>query len=192
MVKYHFTCPHCRHKIRCDASSAGLHINCPTCQQIAIVPPAPRTIQIKVSTLRNVSLAVLGVLLVAGIVSLAPHLFGGSRTVTFKAMVDGVDVVKLSGNRLWIEHQSWKIPIKVMVNGKSWNPAWNDNTSMPFLLNRVFRPADPKNIKLASHKGRGPISIVELPAPANDETLAIKLDDGDFGAADWYEFTVSW
>jgi hypothetical protein len=169
-----------------------LQINCPTCQQIVIVPPAPPTIQIKVSTLRNAALAVLGVLLVAGMVALASHLFGGSRTVSFKAMVDGVDVVKLSGNRLWIEHGSWKIPSKMTVNGKSWNPAWNDRTSMPFRLNRAFGPADAKNIKLATHKGRGPISMVQLPTPANDETLAIKLDDGDFGGADWYEFTVSW
>jgi hypothetical protein len=31
-----------------------------------------------------------------------------------------------------------------------------------------------------------------MPSPPNDKALAIQLDDGDEGVADWYEFTVSW
>ena len=32
----------------------------------------------------------------------------------------------------------------------------------------------------------------QFPAPANDETLAVRIDDDDFDGADWYEIVISW
>jgi len=37
-----------------------------------------------------------------------------------------------------------------------------------------------------------PVSIAQFPSPANDETLAIRMDDNDPPGSDWYEFVVSW
>jgi hypothetical protein len=134
---------------------------------------------------------------------LAFQFFGGSRSVTFRAYVDGTDVVKLSGSRLWIEHLQWQQPVRISVNGTTWIPTWNetysptfpnwsDNESRPYTLKRWFNPHNPDNIKLVKIAGRGPIAITEIPSPANHQTLSIKLDDGPMGGADWYEFTVSW
>jgi hypothetical protein len=117
--------------------------------------------------------------------------------------VDGTDVVKLSGSRLWIEHLQWQQPVRISVNGATWNPTWNetqsptfpnwsDNESRPYTLKRWFSPHNPDNIKLVKTAGRGPIAIIEKPSPANQQTLSIKLDDGPMSGADWYEFTVSW
>jgi hypothetical protein len=151
-----------------------------------------QTIQIKVSTLQTAAIIVLGVILAAGLVWLPFHIFAGPRKVTFKAYVDGTDIVKISGSRLWIEHQDFQLPAKIRVNGEKWNPAWDGDTSSTYKLRRAFSPETPENIKFSKQLGRGDISILAKPAPDNDETLAIKVDDGPFGGADWYEFTVSW
>ena len=148
-------------------------------------------VQIKVSTLRTVAFIIAGVLIAASIADLAFHL-SGPKIVKFRASVDGVDVVKISGYRLWIEHQDFQLPIRVKINGANWNPAWNAGVSAPYKLRRAFRPADPAAIKLVKLRGRGDVTILEMPSPANDQTLAIKLDDGPYGGADGYEFTVSW
>lgn len=200
MAEFKFPCPRCKQDIQCDSSYTGSQINCPMCQQIIVVPPmAPptvsggeRTIQFKISTLRTVALLAAGVLAAAGIVMLAVHLLAGPKTVTFKAWVDGVDVVKLSGKNLWIEHLDFHPPNRMSINGKKWNPGWDGNTSAEYGLRPVFKPRNADSVKLTKRAGRGSISIVEKPTAANEETLAIKLDDGSQGGADWYEFTVSW
>lgn len=200
MSECKFPCPQCRQPIQCDTASAGAQINCPGCGQPVLVPPVPSataaapagTIQLKISTLRTVALIGLAVLLAAGAVMLALHLFAGPRKVTFKAFVDGTDVVKISGDRLWIEHLDFQTPIRIKVNGEKWNPGWDSGTSATYKLRRAFKPGKPENIKFTKQLGRGDISIVEKPSPDNNQTLAIKLDDGPYGGADWYEFTVSW
>jgi hypothetical protein len=40
--------------------------------------------------------------------------------------------------------------------------------------------------------GRGTVSIAEFPSPANEETLAVRIDDEEVGGADWYEIIISW
>jgi len=199
MAEFKFFCPQCKQHIQCDSSYAGLKINCPSCQREIVVPPMPSVvqpkepaIQIKTSTLRKAAIIALCVALAAGIVAAPFYIFVGPKKLTFKAYVDGTDIVKLSGGRLWIEHQTWQLPTRMTVNDKKWNPAWNNNVCKPFQLRRAFKPGNPQDIKLTSQRGRGGISILEKPSPANNETLAIKVDDGGFGGADWYEFAVSW
>lgn len=201
MTEFKFPCPHCKQHIQCDASYVGSRINCPLCQQAIIVPPVPppaaagtgeRTVQTKKSTLRTVALLGAGVLVAAGIVVLAVHLFAGPKTVTFKAYVDGVDVVKLSGKNLWIEHLFDQLPSKMSINGKKWNPVWDKNTSANYELHRAFNPSNADNVKLTKLIGRGAVLIMEKPTAENGETLAIRVDDGGIAGADWYEFTVSW
>lgn len=200
MSEFKFPCPQCRQHIQCDTAYAGAQIHCPECKQAIIVPPGepatgapPKgTIQIKISTLRAAGLIAMGILLLAGAIGLAAHIFAGPKKVTFRAYVDGTDVVKISGNRLWMEHLDFELPVRIRVNGQKWNPGWDSNTSTTYKLRRAFRPGNPESIRLTKQLGRGEVSLVQKPAPDNDETLAIKVDDGAYGGADWYEFTVSW
>lgn len=149
------------------------------------------TTQIKITTLGMAALMGFAALLVAGVIALLLHIFAGPTQVTFKAYMDGTDVVKISGSRLWIEHVDFQRPARLTVNGERWNPAWNGDTSTPIKLRRAFKPDSPLNIKLDKELGRGDVSIVDKPSSDNNQTLAIKVDYGAFGGADWYEFTVS-
>src|SRR5664280_496470 len=192
MAEFKFSCPQCRQQIQCDSTYVGSQINCPLCRQTITVPPvtpsvaAPgeRMLQIKASTLQTLAIIGLSVLLAAGMVLLAVHFLAGPKTATFKAFVDGTDVVKLSGKKLWIEHQAFQRPDKISVNGKKWNLVWNDKTSMPYDLLPAFNPRRPESIKLIKSAGRGNIAILERPTPANDETLSVQLDDGGEEGAD--------
>jgi len=53
----------------------------------------------------------------------------------------------------------------------------------------VFRPTDAQKIQITKRAGRGTVSIAQFPSPANDETLAVRIDDADPGGADWYELS---
>ena len=201
MTEFAFPCPQCKQRIQCDPSYVGSQINCPVCQKAVVVPPIPlpaaagtgeRAIQIKTSTLGTVAMFGASILLAAGIILLTIHLLAGPKTLTFKAYVDGVDVVKLSGKKLWIEHLYDQLPAKMSINGKKWNPVWDGNTSADYELRPAFKPRNADSVKLTKRTGRGAIIIMENPTPGNDETLVIRLDDGGIGGADWYEFTVSW
>jgi hypothetical protein len=168
----------------------------PTAGNAPAIPPlasasSERPVKMKGSALRNTGMIVLGILLAVALVWLPVHLFAGPKRVKFRAFVDGLDVVKISGHRLWMEHMDAQLPVSMRVNGKSWSPAWNDNTSAVFELSGALR-GNPANIKLTQRLGRGTVSIVEQPSADNDKTLTIKIDDGSYGGADWYEFTISW
>lgn len=208
--EFRFPCPQCKGVIQCDTSYVGLRIDCPICQKSIIVPSVPpkdnptgeRKIQLKKSTLKKAGIIAACALLVLGIVHFIPEFFG-PRSVTFKAYVDGTDVVKLCGRHLWVEHLEWQQPTRISINGVIWRPKWNatrsdaapdwsDNKTGPYSLKRAFRPGNPRNIKLTKLLGRGTVAIIENPSRENDQTVAIKIDDGPFGGAAWYEFTVSW
>jgi hypothetical protein len=115
-------------------------------------------------------------------------------TLTMRVHVDGGDVIKVSGNQLWIEHDTYLLPENpIYVNGAPWSPKWTGNVSSKFEgLGRKFKPRDSQKIKLSVVAGRGMVSIEELPAPANGETLSVFIDDRDDAGMDWYEFTISW
>ena len=172
------------------------NFNCPHCGQPIAAPSAPAkaagVIQIKTATLRTAALIALGVLLVAGMVLGGLSLFAGHHSVTFKAYVDGADIVHLRGRSLWIEHLDFQLPGRISVNGRKWNPRWDSNTSDRLFLGVLTRPVKGTAVKLAKRIGRGEVSVVELPSPENQGTLSIKVDDGPFSGADWYEFTVTW
>jgi tRNA A-37 threonylcarbamoyl transferase component Bud32 len=151
------------------------------------------------SNLKNIvgySLAGLAIVAcVALAVMLVAFLSGlGHHQLTVKAFIDSSDVVKVSGNRLWFEHETGTLPGRnIFVNGKAWSPSWTNNVSAEFLgLNPAFRPRDPQKIQITKRVGRGTVSIAQFPSPANDETLAVRIDDVDFGGADWYEVVISW
>jgi hypothetical protein len=210
MSEFKFSCPQCKGVIQCDTSYVGSRIDCPICQKSIIVPPVPptstsvaeRRIQLKKSTLKKAGIIAACALVVVAVVMIVPYLFG-PKSVTFKAFVDGTDVVKLSGRHLWVEHLEWQQPTRMSINGVNWRPTWNetksgafpdwsDNKSTRYALKRAFSPGNPQNIKLTKRQGRGAVAIIEMPSRQNDQTLAIQMDDGPQGGAAWYEFTVTW
>ena len=134
------------------------------------------------------------VMALVGIAGLA--LFNGCgprRALTLSADIDGSDVVKVSGNRLWIEHEEFNLPQRIILNDKVWIPQWTTNVSAPYEgLQPPFAPRDPGKIKVSKKAGRGKVSVVEIPTVANDQTLSIRIDDNEQGGADRYTIRVSW
>jgi hypothetical protein len=43
MAEFKFSCPQCDQHILCDTDHSGLQINCPSCQQLIVIPPAPHS-----------------------------------------------------------------------------------------------------------------------------------------------------
>ncbi len=137
----------------------------------------------------------IGVICVAFAVALPVFLIGyGQHQLTVKAFIDASDVVKVSGNRLWFEHETGTLPGRnIFVNGEAWSPSWTNNLSTEFVgLKPAFRPRDPQKIQITKRVGRGTVSVAQFPSPANDDTLAVRIDDVDFPGADWYEVVISW
>ncbi|MGA3283200.1 MAG: serine/threonine-protein kinase [Verrucomicrobiota bacterium] len=138
----------------------------------------------------------IGTACVAFVVMLLAFINGCNhqRQLTVRAFIDGSDVIKVSHNKLWFEHETFALPGKtIYVNGKAWTPDWTNKVSTEFAgLNPIFRPHDPQKIQITKRTGRGIVSIEQFPAPANDETLAVRIDDDDFDGADWYEIVISW
>ncbi len=162
--------------------------------QFSEIKKEKRTMQ----TMNNKSVwigSAIGVICVALVVVLVAFLIGsGHHELTVKAFIDSRDVVKVSGNRLWFEHETGTLPGRnIFVNGTVWTPSWTSNVSTEFVgLNPAFRPRDPQKIQMTKRLGRGTVSVAEFPSPANEETLAVRIDDEEFGGADWYEFVISW
>jgi len=118
---------------------------------------------------------------------------GRAHVLTFRAVVDGSDVVKVSGSQLWIEHEDFQLPAQIFINGKPWHPVWTDKVSAPFQdLSPAFHPGSSAKVKLTQLKGRGAVSIIQLPSTANDQTLAFRIDDNAAGGADTYLISVAW
>jgi len=116
------------------------------------------------------------------------------QSLTVRAYIDGSDVVKVRGDKLWIEHDTASLPGKLIyVNGQAWTPAWKDKVSTEFSgLNPPLRLKFGQKIQLTKRAGRGVVSIQEFPNAENDQTLSVRIDDDEFGGADWYEIVVSW
>jgi hypothetical protein len=118
---------------------------------------------------------------------------GRPHVLAFRAVVDGSDVVKVSGRQLWIEHQEFEQPTQIFINGKPWHPVWTDKVSGHFQdLSPAFHPGGSAKVKLTQLKGRGSVSIIQLPTSANDQTLAFRIDDNSAGGADTYQISVTW
>jgi len=199
LSEFKFSCSECKGVVQCHTSYAGSRIDCPICQKSIIVPPVPPPndsagepkVRLKKSTLIKAAIIAACALIVVAVVMVIPCLFG-PKTVTFKAYVDGTDLVKLSGRHLWLEHLEWQQPTRISINGVSWLPTWSDNKTSRYTLKRAFSSGNSQNIKLTKRVGRGTVAITEMPSRENGQTLAVQVDDGPMGGAAWYEFTVSW
>ncbi|HUC84860.1 MAG TPA: DUF4019 domain-containing protein [Candidatus Acidoferrales bacterium] len=116
-------------------------------------------------------------------------------TLTIRAFIDGSDVIKVSGYRLWIEHDTGVLPGKLIyINGQAWTPTWTTNgVSSEFDgLNPPFLARLGQKIEVMRKAGRGVVSVEQFPTADNNQTLAVRVNDNDFNGADWYEFVISW
>ncbi len=133
-------------------------------------------------------------MVLVGIAGLA--LFNGCgprRALTISADIDGSDVVKVSGNKLWIEHEAFQLPQRIILNDKVWVPQWATNVSAPYGgLHPPFAPQDPGKIKVTKKAGRGTVTITQRPSAENDQTLGIRIDDNEQAGADRYTIQVTW
>ena len=114
------------------------------------------------------------------------------------SLIDGSDVLKLAGDRLWFEHESADPPGKwqgrnepTFIDGKEWMPVWQGKRSEPFEgLALPFPLPDGKELEVHTTRGRGRVYVSEQPGEANEHTASIYLDDRGPGGADWYEIVV--
>jgi len=118
---------------------------------------------------------------------------GQRRALTIKATIDGSDVVKVSGNKLWIVHEDFQLPQRILLNDKVWIPQWTSNVSAPYEgLQPPFAPRDLQKIKVSKKAGRGTVTITQRPSAENDQTLGIRIDDNEQPGADRYTIRVVW
>ena len=135
------------------------------------------------------------VMVLVGIAGLA--LFTGCgqrRALTISADIDGSDVVKVSGNKLWIEHEEFQLPQRIIVNGKVWIPQWTTNVSAPFEgLQPPFAPRDPQKIKVSKKAGRGnSLPSRRCHPPKTIKRWASGLMTMSRRGADRYTIRVAW
>ena len=128
-----------------------------------------------------------------------------SSRLRIRSFVDGCDVVKIKGDKVWYEHKAYALPGQWMgfdqptfVNGEKWKPVWNGSNSDQYEIvdkecalpeGRAFT-AD--TLKLVSSGGLGNVFVSEYPSEANGFTLALTIDDRGADGASWYEIGLKW
>jgi len=114
-----------------------------------------------------------------------------SDEILFKASIDAIDDIVIYNGKLCIEHVSRNKPQNITIDGKTWEPTWEANTSSNYTR---FNPklVSLKDIvaKVTLIKGRGNAVIQEQPSKENKYRLIIRLTDGGSGA-DELEIKIS-
>ena len=118
-----------------------------------------------------------------------------------RSFVDGCDIVKVQGDKVWFEHQAYALPGQWMgfneptfVNGQRWQPTWTGSDSDKFTADAALpaREFTADTLKVVSNTGLGRATVAEYPSKANGYTLAITLDDRNAQGASWYEVGIDW
>ncbi len=99
--------------------------------------------------------------------------YGNGGYMRWSGTVDGSDLIKIHGDRVWIEHLAA-------------NPIQNAHFELPNPL-----PAANVNLQLRQMQGRGRVQIVEQPSPRNNYTATVRIDDPQSGP-DFYSFELTW
>ena len=128
-----------------------------------------------------------------------------SSRLRVRSFIDGCDVVKIQGDKVWFEHKTFSFPgawkgfnEATFVNGEAWTPAWNGMVSDKFeIANKesalpAQRAFTADNLKVYANCGLGRFSVAEYPSADNEYTLAITLDDSTAEGASWYELGIDW
>ena len=120
-------------------------------------------------------------------------------------MIDGSDILKVSGNKLWYEHRNYQLPgtwvdhddasgnEPTFVNGQAWYPEWDGGTSRPYTATAPLLPEHTVvKVTAVTVRGRGKVNVIEQPTEQNDYTLGVLLDDDPQDGAQWYEIHLRW
>jgi hypothetical protein len=91
----------------------------------------------------------------------------------WRGRVDGKDYIKLSGDRVWIDHSKFK-------------PITEDTFDL-----RSPLPRESVNVLLKKLRGRDRVEIVEQPGPQNNYTVTVLIEDRP-AHSDFYEFELYW
>ena len=144
-------------------------------------------------------------------------LFAGS--LTFRALIDGSDLIHVSDDQLWIEHQSGALPGGAYfdnannliagqpswVNGTLWQPTWTSGTSTSSLYQSstplMPHSASPVTYNLVATKleGRGQVTLPTTFRISKHSFptytpygVDFTLDDTGTAGAGWYEISLRW
>ena len=117
----------------------------------------------------------------------------GTRHLTLRIRVDGMDNFTLQDGKLSMEHKSWNKPSNIFVNGAAWQPLWDGKNSDAFArFNPALAPFAGAKVTFRKAHGRGSANILEMPTAANGQKLRFQIDDSGPGGADNYEVHLSW
>ena len=121
-----------------------------------------------------------------------------ANTVTIRALIDGMDVVRLRGDTLWYEHIDHALPgawvgdsdrsgnEPTVVNGVEWIPQWDGRFSTQHTAAGGLLPAESAvSVTAVAVSARGRVVLLEQPSEENDYTLSVLLDDSQQGGAEW-------
>jgi len=118
-----------------------------------------------------------------------------------RTRIDGHDTIHIRGTELWYEHHAWDLPGRhggrddpTLVNGQAWYPEWDEGEGISDRYTG-WQPALPlaelESVRLIVSDGRNPVSVDQRPAPENEHTLSVRIDDY-YGGAAWYDVAIEW
>lgn len=84
----------------------------------------------------------------------------------------------------WIIHRMHDKPTQLLVNGRPWQPTWNENTSSVCdVLAAPLKPVrEDRFVEVTRLLGRGTVSVETPPQKLNGETLMVRITDEPNGA----------
>lgn len=130
-------------------------------------------------------------------VSLAPG--GVSRTVlalTFSALCDGIEFIHIKGDKIWIVHEKWDLPIDITIQGELFDDlTWSDGSNPGSTSDELTIPfggnaGTETSVSLTKISGRGDVTIDQEPSEDNGYETIIKIDDDLPTGTDAYEFNL--
>jgi hypothetical protein len=145
--------------------------------------------------------SVIFILMVSGLLASAKQekTIIKNTQLTVRSFIDGSDIVKIQGNKIWFEHRNFALPgtwkghndhsgdEPTFINEEKWIPKWNKKISKPFIAKKIILAKDEsKKYHVSVIKGRGKVKILSQPTAKNKFTLSILIDDDKFSGAQWY------
>ena len=108
------------------------------------------------------------------------------------AQIDGLSRLVIKTNSIHWEHISYTAPglyntnLPTRLNGYNWFPNWIQlpGPSRDQAATTLFAS---NNVPITKLSGRGPVTAIQQPSPANNFTLIVEFDDSIPFYADYYE-----
>ena len=116
-----------------------------------------------------------------------------------QAWIDGRSRLIISGNAAHWSNLEYDPPGRLgngnrptVINGKQWYPLWSHLPIGQLSISDEYKqlapplPRTPVTVRVTPITARGPVTVVQQPSPANQNTLIVEFDDSlPGGAADY-------